>query len=185
VSFAFHDELHRTARHVLGPWFDVRLCLRIMLFSLPLCFPGISRAKQTCPWLNQATAAGFLDGNVTSTVTHSDANKNDANCDFTLRHGSAVTVLRIEVQTMTAPRADFASYVARCGAHFAPLKAIGNEAFACGFDGERKEVSEQVVGRVRDRAFTVRFTSNSRLSDRTVLREKAQKVAEQVAGFLF
>lgn len=60
-----------------------------------------------------------------------------------------------------------------------------DEAVACGFNGKKKEVSEQVVGRVRDRAFTVRITSSSGVSDRTVLREKAQKVAEQVAGFLF
>jgi hypothetical protein len=185
MSFAVRNQLRRAGRHALGSRFDTRLLLFLMFFSLPLCFPRISHAKQNCPWLNEATASGFLDGNVTSRVTHSGSTNDDANCDFTLRAGSATIVLRIEVATMTARQADFASYLARCGAHSAPLKAIGNEAVACGFSGKKKEVSEQVVGRVRNRAFTVRITSNSGLSDRTVLREKAQKVAEQVAGFLF
>jgi hypothetical protein len=185
MSFAVRNQLHRARRHSLGSFFNGRLLLFLILLSLPLCFPGVSHAKQRCPWLNEATAGGFLGGNVISTVTYSGNTKDDANCDFTLRQGSATIVLRIEVETMIAPPAGFASYLARCGAHSAPLKAIGNEAVACGFNGKKKEVSEQVVGRVRDRAFTVRITSPSGLSDRAVLREKAQKVAEQVAGFLF
>jgi len=53
-----------------------------------------------------------------------------------------------------------------------PLKAIGTEALAC-----RGETGEQVVGRVRDRAFLVRITTNDR--------EKVRKVAEMVAGSMF
>jgi hypothetical protein len=93
--------------------------------------------------------------------------------------------LRIEVETITGASNSFASYLARCGPHAAPLKAIGNEAVACGFDGKKKQVSEQVVSRVRGRAFTVRITSNSDSLDRDMLRDKARNVAEQVAGFLF
>ena len=183
MNFTSRGQFSTIRQRFFGFFFIVRLLL--LLFSLPMCFPGVSHAKETCPWLNEVTAAGFLDGTVTSTVTHSDQNKDDANCDFTLRHRSATTVLRIEVETMAAPQADFAPYLARCGAHAAPLRAIGNEAVVCGFDGKKKQVSEQVVGRVRERAFTVRITSNSGLSDRAVLRDKVQKVAEQVAGFLF
>jgi hypothetical protein len=95
------------------------------------------------------------------------------------------TVLRIEVETMTEPPASFASYAAQCGPHAAQLKAIGNEAVACGTDGKKRQVSEQVVSRVRDRVFLVRITTNSDLSDRATLRERAKRVAEQVAGFLF
>jgi hypothetical protein len=183
MSFTFRSQFSLARRRSLVSLFVLRLSL--LLFSLPLCYPGISHAKETCPWLNEATAGGFLDGTVTSAVTHSNQNKDDANCEFTLRRGSATTVLRIEVETMPAPPADFGSYLARCGGHAAPLRAIGNQAVACGFDGKKKEVSEQVVGRVRDRAFIVRITSNSGSSDRAVLRDKVQKVAEQVAGFLF
>ena len=38
---------------------------------------------------------------------------------------------------------------------------------------------------VRDRAFTVRIKSDADTADRSVLRDKALKIAEQVAGFLF
>jgi hypothetical protein len=55
----------------------------------------------------------------------------------------------------------------------------------CSLDGKKREVSEQVIGRVRDRAFTVRITFNVDGKNRDVMREKAKRVAEQVAGFLF
>jgi hypothetical protein len=38
---------------------------------------------------------------------------------------------------------------------------------------------------VRDRAFTARITSNADTADHGVLRDRALKIAEQVAGFLF
>ncbi len=185
MSLVLGNKPDRTRWRPFGPRFDAGFFVLLMLFSLMLCWPRVCCAKEPCPWLNEATAAGFLDGSVTSIVTHSNKNKDDANCDFTLRDRSVTTILRIEVETMSAPRDDFASYLARCGSHAAPLKAIGNEAVACGLDGKKKQVSEQVVGRVRDRAFTVRITSTAESSARSVLREKARKVAEQVAGFLF
>jgi hypothetical protein len=152
---------------------------------LPLCAPGISRAKETCPWLNEATAAGFLDASVTSVVTHSEKNKDDANCEFTHGDGSQVIVLRIEVETMSEPTSAFASYKARCGSDAAPLHAIGNEAIVCSLNENKKEISEQVVGRVRDRAFIVKITSNEKSDDRDGLRKTASRIAEQVAGILF
>lgn len=173
----------------------MRILFLLILLSLPLCLPRVCRANETCPWLNEATAAGFMDGSVTSTVTFSikdktDANysnteKNDATCEFVRRQASLVMTLRIEVETMSGMPDSFATYVARCGTHAAPVKAIGNEAVACGFDSKKRQVSEQIVGRVRGRAFTVRVSSNDDSSDRSTLREKARKVAEQVAGFLF
>ena len=67
---------------------------------------------------------------------------------------------------------DFDSYVATCRSQAAPLRAIGREAIAC-----RGEAGEQVVGKVRDRAFLVRITTNDP--------EKVRKVAEMVAGSMF
>jgi hypothetical protein len=61
-----------------------------------------------------------------------------------------------------------------------PLKAIGNEALACSDDH-----AELVVGRVRDRAFLVRLGTNDHSTQPSALREKARRVAEQVAGILF
>jgi hypothetical protein len=184
---------NRSPRHISAVC--TRLLLLFAFWSLLFALAAATEAKETCPWLNEATAAGFLGGSVTSTVTFAikdktDANyskndKNDATCEFVRHQGSLVMTLRIEVETMTGPSDSFASHVARCGPHAAPLRAVGNEAVACGFDGRKNQVSEQVVSRVRGRAFTVRITSNSDSLDRGVLRDKTRNVAEQVAGFLF
>jgi hypothetical protein len=183
---------NRSPRHISA------ICTRLLLlFAFWSLLFGLAaaEAKETCPWLNEATAAGFLDGSVTSTVTfaikdktdanYSDTEKNDATCEFVRHQGSLVMSLRIEVETITGPSDSFESYLARCGPHAAPLTAIGNEAVACGFDGKKNQVSEQVVSRVRGRAFTVRITSNSNSLDRGALRDKTRSVAEQIAGFLF
>ncbi len=185
MNVALPDGRSQSGRYSRVSSRGVRILLLLFFISLTLSAPGACQAKETCPWLNEATAAGFLDMSVTSTVTRSEKDKNDATCAFMHRDGSAITELRIEVETMTGPPGAFTSYLTRCGSHAAPLKAIGNEAVACGFDGNKRQVSEQVVGRVRDRAFIVTVTSNADAPYRTALREKARKVAEQVAGFLF
>jgi hypothetical protein len=89
---------------------------------------------------------------------------------------------------MKDPASEFASYSAKCEQDATPLRAIGNEARVCSLH-QQNEFSEQVVSRVRERAFLVSVTSNATApgpSDlRADLREKTEKIAEQVAGFLF
>ena len=167
------------------PLYSLRIAALLSFAFLSLLVAGPCRAKEACPWLNEATAGGFLDGAVHSNVTHTTKNPDDANCEFILRNGSTTTVLRIDVETLAKWSADFAPYVARCGQEAEPLKAVGNEAVVCGFDGKKREVSEQVIGRVRDRAFTVRITFNAGERNRDVMQERAKRIAEQVAGFLF
>jgi hypothetical protein len=125
-----------------------------------------SRAEQPCPWLNAATAAGVLGGDVTSRV-------NSGLCLFI--HNSSQ--LRIEVRTANPP------YKVECGPNQVMVNAIGNEAVACSLHGNNGILVEQVSARVRDRIFLVRLTSNE--LSRDALREKARLVAEQVAGNLF
>ncbi len=137
------------------------------------------------PWLNAATASGILDGPVTATVTHPNQNKDDATCDFVRHEGSVISGLQVGVETMKDPARDFASYTAQCGLDAVPLRAIGNEALVCSLRGKKKQVSEQIVSRVRDRAFIVRMSSNAPSTAQNELREKVEKIAEQVAGFLF
>ncbi len=86
------------------------------------------------PWLDTATAAGVLGGQVTARVTSTA-------CQF-VRGGSK---LRIEVRKSTARPT-------RCGATAEPLKGIGNEAFLC-------PKHREIVGRVRDSVFTIRLTA--------------------------
>ena len=157
----------------------------LFLASLPLWASGICQAKETCPWLNEATAAGFLSGSVTSTVTHPYKNKDDADCEFIHRDGATVTALQIEVETMSDITAQFPSYLGKCAANPTPLKAIGNLAVACAVDEKKGRYSELIVGRVRERAFVVRINSNADESTRENFHERVKQVAEQVAGFLF
>jgi len=152
-----------------------------LLLMLLLALPAIGGAAETCPWLNAATAGGVLGGAVTGLTVKRATAGDDASCDFVRREGSLALELRIEVETMRSPAKDFASYAARCHSPTAPLKAIGNEALACS-DGQ---LAEQVVGRVRDRAFIVRISTTDRSAQPTDLRDEARKVAEQVAGILF
>ena len=135
------------------------------ILAIAFCLPALGEDR--CSWLNAATAGGVLGGEVQVTVT-------SGSCEF-VRHE---TSLRIEVGATGAPHA-------QCGSGAEPLKAIGNEAQACAYAGKPGWVAEQVVGRVRDQAFLVRISTKDQSAAPKILREKARKVAEQVAGILF
>ena len=153
---------------------------RVFLFCM-VCWPVFAGSGETCPWLNGATAGGLLGGPVTSVQVTHPAAADDATCNFVRNDGSQ---LRIEVETMTAPATEFGTYLARCHSPLTPLKAIGNEAVACK-DDKPGETSEQVIGRVRKRAFVVRIGTSSRGAHPDALRDKLRQAAEQVAGILF
>ena len=153
--------------------------VRLMLF-LGIALSGICLAEESCPWMNAATAAGLLGGEVKFSITHSNENKDDANCAFT--RGSSN--LQVSVHTMSAPSRDFRKYMDACAGGSLPLKAIGNEAVTCPISSIGGGVGEQVIGRVRDRAFTIHISTMDH-STQSSLREEARKAAEQVAGNLF
>jgi hypothetical protein len=132
---------------------------------------GMAAAEDRCPWLNVATASGFLGGGVHMTLT-------SGSCEFVRQDGGHEMALRIEVTSTSAPHA-------QCGSGAEPLKAIGNEALACTYEGRVGWIAEQVTGRVRDQGFLVRISTNDRSAAPKPMREKARKVAEQVAGILF
>jgi hypothetical protein len=114
-----------------------------------------------CPWLNNATAAGILGDLTTANA-----------CDFTSQNGS----LHIATEPLTS---DFANYIAaHCKSEPIKLKAIGTEAVSC----SNGPSTERIVGRVRNQGFIVLLTTTGTPDER---REKARKVAGQVAGALF
>ncbi len=155
--------------------------MRSVLLGIFFLLPALCETDQTCPWLNAATAGGVLGGDVTSAVTHSTKNKNDAICSFV----RTTYDLQITVETMAAPPKDFAKYAGGCSLKPTPLKGIGNEAVACAVQAGDGQRAEQVVGRVRDRAFVIQIRTKDRAETETSLREKVRSVAEQVAGNLF
>jgi hypothetical protein len=187
--------------------------LRSILLMVFFSFPVLCRAEESCLWLNAATAGGVLGGAVTATVSPANAHTpkvqtanakssagplsadpevagyagngmDDSDCTF-LRQPPIAGALRIQVRTLSTPAKEFASYKARCSPHAVPLQAIGNEAFACDLKEKSGRLSEQVVGRVRERAFVIRLRIDDASISQSLLREKAQKVAEIVAGNLF
>lgn len=155
-----------------------------LFLAVSFCAPATCSASENCPWLNAATAAGALKGSVTFTVARSGEDQQDATCEFTHQEGSVLTSLRIEVDTMKEPSREFASYRAKCERDATPLRALGNEALVCSLR-RKNQFSEQVVSRVREHALIVTMSSNMGSPEGGELREKTQKIAEQVAGFLF
>lgn len=135
------------------------------ILAVAFCLPAL--AEDRCAWLNAATAAGVLGGEVQLTVT-------PGRCEFVRRE----TSLRIEVGAISAPHP-------QCRSGSEQLKAIGNQAQACAYQREPGWIAEQVVGQVRDQAFLVRISTKDQSAAPKILREKARKIAEQVAGILF
>jgi len=114
----------------------------------------------------------------------------DATCEFTLSDGTPGTVLRIAVNTMQDHRKEFKAYLASCGSSARRLVGVGNEAIACMLQKNPGDSTEQVIARVRERAFLLSWsvakpkTSPSE-KDLQLMRDKMQNAAEQIAGSLF
>jgi hypothetical protein len=149
--------------------------------------PVRCQAEVQCPWLNAATAAGVLGGDVQATAT-ALTSQGDTTCDFKRNQHSTVSGLTIAVHTMALPSKDFATYLAQCAGTVVPLKAIGNEAVQCVPSNNFFNGGEQIIGRVRDRVFVIdikRGLPRQSASTQSGLSEEARNVAEQVAGALF
>lgn len=125
--------------------------------------------------MNAASASGYLGTSVEVTVVRGAREA----CDFVGQRGSATLVLWIE----TVPLEN--AQTPKCGPNSSPLRGIGNEASLCDYDDKSGKISEQVVGRVRKQAFTVRLTSFGPAARRSEMRETVRRAAEQVAGNLF
>ena len=158
----------------------------ILLLGLATFVPTVCRGQAKCPWMNEATAGGILGGAVTVTANVSD--QGDGVCEFSRQQESVVHQLRVSVAIMTDIPKQFPAYLAQCPPKSAPLRAIGNEAVTCSVEGKAGEYAEQVVGRVRDHAFVVSVSSSVQNDPSMTPKmrcEKANLVAEQVAGILF
>jgi hypothetical protein len=146
--------------------------------------PTACHADARCLWLNAATAEGILGGTVQTSVTPLTP-QGDATCEFSRKQDSTISMLRIVVHTMDAPSKDFASYLSQCDGATIPLKAIGNEAVQCVLKSSSTSGEEQVIGRVRERAFILTIHRNMPALPKEGLREDTRNIAEQVAGSLF
>src|ERR1700733_12398274 len=142
-------------------------------------------ADAPCPWLNAATAGGVLGGEVQSS-TVAVTPEGDGTCRFVLKQASSTFTLSIDVHTMPLPTKTFATYLAQCNGTTLTLTAIGNEAVQC-ISRSFSSGEEQVIGRVRDRAFVLTINANlaKQSPAKTGLIPEKRNVAEQVARSLF
>ena len=161
----------------------------VLLFVMVSAFinPPRVQAEVQCPWLNAATAAGVLGGEVQASVT-ALTSQGDTTCAFKRTDHTTVFAMTIAVHTMALPSKDFATFLAQCTGMAVPLKAVGNEAIQCVPRNNSYNGEEQIIGRVRDRAFIIdmkRSSAKQSASIQSVLSEETRNVAEQVAGALF
>jgi hypothetical protein len=157
----------------------------MLLLVLGMLLPNICHAQTKCPWLNEATAQGFLGSPVAAAVKLDS--QGDGLCEFSRGDQPPVGQLRILVKRMTDIHKQFPKYLAHCPQKSTPIQAIGNEAVMCS-TAKTGRYEETVVGRVRDQAFIVTVSSavdDDRSKTEERRRKRVTQVAEQVAGILF
>lgn len=152
-----------------------------------LVSPGLCRAANHCPWINEATVSGLLGGEAAGVNT--DANAGGvAKCEFTQQSESYQRTLRVTVEVTADAQAKLEELARGCGRDIFALKAIGNDALACTAIDLKSGQGERAIGRVRDRIFTIAiYTSrkNDPILTRETLKVRINTAAELVAGNLF
>ena len=154
--------------------------MRVSLLLLATAL-ACQAAETSCPWLNNATAEGILNGAVTQTFTPSSKTNDDGLCRFVTQRGSLADTLTIEVTTMPDPPKDYAAYLVRCGANPVHLRGIGNDAIVC----PAKVTQAEIISRIRNRALVVQTTAGSPKPDRNELERATHTAAELASGNLF
>jgi hypothetical protein len=156
-----------------------------LLLAALLSRGACGHAQERCPWLNVATASGFLEGAASLTVEKPTLAETD--CIFRYQGAGSVEILQIDVKLRQGVSKGIAPEQSTCTAPGTPVRAIGNEALLCA-DDNKSERSEEVIGRVRDSVFIVRVSTSSKndaAMPRAILEQRAKDTAEQVAGALF
>jgi len=160
-----------------------------LLVLAALCFANsaVCRAEPVCPWMNAATAGGFLGGEVQSAISGVTPD-GDATCEFSLGSRS---MMRIAVYTMAQTHKEFSGYLALCGTKAVALKGIGNEAVRCVPTSGKSKGNELIIGRVRNRAFVIAIKAEwtahppTPTKTRNPISDDSENIAEQVAGSMF
>lgn len=170
-------ENHRLLR-IVG-----KLAVALCIFGLP----GLAHASNNCPWINEATVSGLLDGEVVGAFNQGSAGQ-PAICNFVLKGAGGVRMLTISVETIQDAHARVMSMAKGCKEPQEVLPAIGNEAYVCTTEHGKEAVAERVMGRVRDQVFTISISTTGKrdliLSPQD-LKSRISTASEQVSGNLF
>jgi len=165
-------------------FFDARIGL---LSFLLLTLSTVCRAKNDCPWINEATAGGLLGGDAVGDFKTASQGQ-PAVCTFIAKDESATRTLTVSVLQTPDFDAALQSAMRVCASDSTPIQAIGNQASVCMQDNRKGGLGELVVGRVRDQVFTILLGSSLKgdlILTRRELRSRIYTAAEQVAGNLF
>lgn len=161
-----------------------KIAERIVIIGALSLVPIMASAEDHCPWLNDATASGILNSPAVVKVHRTAA---DGIACLFFSHVPASPTFSIVVTGSGAMNRESSFELGRCTSPLIHLKGIGNEAEACSIEtGHAAE--EIVIGRVRDKRFVVSINMSAggdQPFDQKVSRQKAESVAEQVAGALF
>ena len=158
--------------------------------AVALCFfglPGLARAVNNCPWINEATVSGLLQGEAAGAFVEGSAGQ-PSTCSFVHKTASGTRMLTIDVQTMQGAHARVDSLAKGCAQPPEILPAIGNEAFICAPEHGKDSLTERVVGRVRDQVFTIVISTAGKadaMLSADGLKSRISIVSEQVSGNLF
>jgi hypothetical protein len=160
-----------------------QLALALCIF----CLPGFARASNNCPWINEATVSGLLDGQAVGAFNQGSAGQ-PATCNFVFKTASGSRIFTINVETMQDAHARVMSMAKGCKEPQEVLPAIGNEAYVCTTEHSKDAIAERVVGRVRDQLFTILISTTGKgdlLLSTQDLKSRISIASEQVSGNLF
>ena len=165
----------------------LRLAVQFVVALCVFALPGSAHAANNCPWINEATVSGLLDGQVVGSFNQGAAGQ-PATCSFVLKEAGGTRMVNITVEAVQDAHSRVMSMTKGCKQPREVLPSIGNEAYVCTTEHGKGAVAERVVGRVRDQFFTISFSATGRgtwilgLQD---LRTRISTVSEQVSGNLF
>jgi hypothetical protein len=166
-------------------------CLRVFV-SLAVvlglvCIPGAARASNNCPWINEATVSGLLDGEAVGSFSQESGDQS-ATCKFVYKTAIGTRSLTIHVETVQDAHVRVNSLAAGCAQTPEALPAIGNEAYFCTTAHGREVVTERIVGRVRDQVFTIEISTAGKgdtVLSQEEIKSRISRATEQVSGNLF
>jgi hypothetical protein len=152
-----------------------------------LCIPNSAHASNNCPWINEATVSGLLDGPAVGAFNQGSAGQ-PATCNFVFKTASGSRIFTINVETTQDAHARVMSIAKGCKEPQEVLPSIGNEAYICTTAHGKEAVAELVVGRVRDQVFTILISTTGKgdqLLSTQDLKSRISIASEQVSGNLF
>jgi hypothetical protein len=169
-----NDRFLRAAGHLA-----VALCI--------FAIPRSAHATNNCPWINEATVSGLLDGQAVGSFDQGPVGR-PSTCNFVFKTAVGVRMLTISVETAQDAHAHLIGMSKGCKGSQEVLPAIGNEAYICTTEHGKETEAERVVGRVRDQVFAISISTtgkgNSSFSTQD-LRSRISIASEQIVGNLF